>query len=125
MPKILVIEDELHILRLLSLWLTRHGYEVLEATTGEMALERLRGETIDAVICDMNLPGVDGLTVIRIARTELKLAIPILLLTARCDQENLIERLKPYRVRLFPKPFVPSQIVAEIDALLKTQTVSG
>lgn len=122
MARILIVEDEAHILRILSLWLTRQGYEVLEADDGNKALEIIEREAVDAVISDMNLPGVDGLTLVRKIREEFGLSIPLLLLTARCDQVQLAERLRPYQVKLCPKPFVPSQLVADIDALLEAST---
>lgn len=117
-PKVLIAEDEPHILRIMSMWLTRHGYQVLEARHGGEALEHLRRESIDVLISDMNMPDVDGLTLIKTVREELKLELPVLFLTARCDQDRLSRQLDPYSVKLYPKPFVPSRLVAEIDVLL-------
>lgn len=118
MPRILVVEDEAHIQRILSLWLQRHGYDILEAADGAAALEVLDRETVDLIISDMNMPGMNGFQLVQAARNERHLDVPIMLLTARCDQDQLAEKMEPYGVRLYPKPFVPSRLVADIDRLL-------
>lgn len=118
MPRILVVEDEAHIQRILSLWLQRHGYDILEAADGAAALEVLDRETVDLIISDMNMPGTNGFQLVQAARNERHLDVPIMLLTARCDQDQLAEKMEPYGVRLYPKPFVPSRLVADIDRLL-------
>lgn len=120
MPSILIAEDEAHILRILSMWLGRHGYDVLEASDGAAALKILDRRTVDLIISDMNMPIVDGLELIRAVREERGLDVPFLLLTARCDQDKLAGTMGPYSVHLYPKPFVPSRLVADIDRLLGT-----
>ena len=125
MPKILIAEDEAHILRVMSMWLHRHGYDIIEAVNGAAALERLRQEPVDMIISDMNMPELDGFQLVQAVRDRLRLKVPFLLLTARCDHEALLQRLAPYQVQLYPKPFVPSRLVADIDALLGTGAASG
>ena len=118
MAKILMAEDEAHITRLLSLWLGRHGHQMLEAGNGAVALTLLDQERVDLIICDMNMPVLDGAGLVKAVREERGLSMPILMVTARCDQAKLIEEMKPYNVTLYPKPFVPSRLVADIDRLL-------
>lgn len=125
MLRILIVEDEAHILRIMSLWLARNGYEILEAENGAVALEILDREHVDIIISDMNMPRIDGLELVRLVREQRKLDVPFLLMTARCDQDALREKLRPYRVQLYPKPFVPSRLVAEIDALAGRAIVQG
>ena len=125
MPTILIAEDEAHIIRVMSLWLQRHGHDIVEAANGEVALEQLRTRSIDLIISDMNMPRVDGLELVRTVREDLHLDVPFVLLTARCDQDRLAARLEPYQVRIFPKPFVPSRLVADIDRLLGVAAVEG
>jgi len=115
---ILIVEDEAHIARVLAMWLTRHSHEVLEAANGHEALDILARETVHLVITDMNMPGLDGLGLIQAIREDRSLTLPILLLTARCDQAALVTRLKPYDVGIIPKPFVPSRLVSDIEELL-------
>ena len=123
MARILMAEDEAHIARILSLWLGRQGHEVLEAQNGAVALEILGCEHVDLIICDMNMPVVNGAEVARIVREELALDLPILMITARCDQARLAEQMIPLRVKLYPKPFSPSGLLADIDQMLSTPTL--
>jgi two-component system chemotaxis response regulator CheY len=118
MPRILIAEDEAHILRVMALWLGRHGHEIIETPNGAVALQRLTDESVDLIISDMNMPLVSGLELVRVMRDERGSDVPIMLLTARCDQEKLSAQLGPYRVHLYPKPFVPSRLVHDIDRLL-------
>lgn len=124
MARIIVVDDEPHILRVMSMWISRHGYEVAEAANGQIALDEIRREAVDLIISDMNMPVMDGLALAHAVRVDEGLDIPFLLLTARCDQAALHEKLAPYHVRLYPKPFVPSRLVAEIDNLLSVKLVS-
>ena len=125
MPRILIAEDEAHILRIMALWLKRHGHEILEAPNGAVALKCLETESVDLIITDMNMPLKTGLDVVRTMREERKSDVPIMLLTARCDQEKLAKELAPYRVHVYPKPFVPSRLVSDIDRLLAANVNPG
>lgn len=118
MARILIAEDEVHILRVTSMWLSRHGHEILEATNGAEALKLLETECVDLIISDMNMPIIDGLGLVRAVRNDHGLTVPFLLLTARCDRVELAARMEPFSVHLYPKPFVPSRLVADIDRLL-------
>ena len=118
MPTILIAEDEAHILRVLAIWLNSHGYDVLEAQNGAAALEILDQRTVDMIISDMNMPVMDGLELVRTVRKDRGINVPFLLLTARCDQDQLAKRREAYDICLYPKPFVPSRLVADIDRLL-------
>lgn len=115
MASILIAEDEIHIIRLLTLWLNRHGHKVTGVCNGAAALEALKRESIDLIICDMNMPVLDGAGLARAVREDMGLELPILVITARCDQASIIKKMEPYGVKLYPKPFVPSQLVADIE----------
>lgn len=118
---ILIVEDEAHIAHILCIWLERHGYRTLKAPNGAVALELLRqgDETVDAIISDANMPVLDGMSLLRAIRDDLGLSLPFLLLTARCDQAMLAETLASLNVNIYPKPFMPSRIVEEIQRLLE------
>lgn len=125
MARILIAEDEAHILRVLSIWLTRNGHQVVEAHDGRAALTLLGGEErIDLIISDVNMPGMNGVDMIRAAREQLGLHMPCLMLSSRCDQAALAERVGPYDVRFYPKPFLPSRLVTEIEQMLRARTVT-
>ncbi|MCO6436334.1 MAG: response regulator [Phycisphaerae bacterium] len=115
MARVLIVEDEPHIARVMALWLSRHGHTVLETTNGKKALEVLAGESVDIIVTDMNMPEMDGVTLVEKARSDLGLKTPILLLTARCDHAAVQAQLDPFGVRLYTKPFVPSRLVADIE----------
>lgn len=120
MAKILIAEDEAHIAHVLSVWLKRHGMETLEAGNGEAALKLLDAHPVDLLISDMNMPVMDGLTLVREVRAKYGHELPIVMLSARCDQGNLWRDFQPFNVQVFPKPFMPSRLVAEIERLLGT-----
>ena len=118
MPRILIAEDEAAILRVLAMWLTRNGFEVFEARDGVEALAIIDSEPLDLIISDMNMPRLDGLELVRLLREERHAQTPFILLSARCDQRRLAEMTSRFGVHLYPKPFVPSRLVADIQALL-------
>ena len=125
MARILIVEDEAHISRVMSMWLERHGHQILQAADGAVALQVLEREEVDLIISDMNMPVLDGLGLIKAVRDERRLEVPFLLVTARCDQTDLARQLEPYNVKLYPKPFVPSRLVADIERVLEVKAVLG
>lgn len=118
MARILIADDDAHIARVLSMWLGRHGHRVTIVSNGEAAMNLLADEPFDLVISDMNMPLLDGIGLVRALRTDLKQDIPVVVLTARCDQEDLHRELASHGAKVFSKPFLPSQLVVEINALL-------
>jgi two-component system chemotaxis response regulator CheY len=124
-PSILIAEDEAHILRVLSMWLGRHGYDILEAPDGAAALDILSAQPVNMIISDMNMPCLDGLGLARAVREDLRMDVPFVLLSARCDQDQLARRAEPYRVCLYPKPFTPSRLVATVGRLLSGVSAQG
>ncbi len=118
MAKILITDDDAHIVRVMSIWLKRQGYETITAHNGRDALELVQRDQVDLVISDMNMPVLDGLGLAREIRKLGLDSLPIILLTARCDQRALAEQLEAYNAQVAPKPFVPSQLVEQINGLL-------
>lgn len=118
MARILIAEDDAHILRILSMWLTRNGHEVVETSDGLKAKEALSHREVDLVVSDVNMPGLDGNGLVRWLRSEHGCNVPIILLSSRSDHVTLGKDLEPFGVRLHPKPFSPSRLVVEIERLL-------
>lgn len=118
MARILIAEDEPHIIRVMTMWLARQGHTVIETRNGAEAVAALKAQAVDLVISDMNMPVLDGMGMIKVLREELGLDVPVLMLSSRCDQASLAEQVKAFRVTLYPKPFTPSRLVEEIDRLL-------
>ncbi len=82
MARILITDDDAHIVRVMSIWLGRQGYETVTACNGREALEALKAHEIDLVLSDMNMPLLDGLGLIQEMRERGMTDIPIILLTA-------------------------------------------
>lgn len=118
MASILIADDDAHIVRVMAIWLRRHGHSVTTARNGREALGHLEERSIDVIITDANMPILDGVELAGRVREKFGTDLPILMLTARCDQKQLGERLASDAVQVFPKPFLPSQLVAEINRVL-------
>ena len=121
MAKILLVDDDAHIIRVMSIWLERNGYELVSANNGAQALEIIHGGGIDLVVSDMTMPVMDGATMVASMREQGYTDIPVMLLTARCDRDRIDKLIEPYNVTAYPKPFVPSKLVSEVERLLKVE----
>ena len=119
MKKILVLEDEASIRSFIVINLRRAGYDVIEAETGEEALERLRANPDTKVaLLDIMLPGIDGFEVCRrIRATNTK--IGIIMLTARSQEMDKVTGLMTGADDYVTKPFSPAELTARIDALYR------
>ncbi len=115
MACILLVEDDPHMLRILSMWLTRSGHEIVEARDGLKGQEHLRNRRFDVMVSDVNMPGLDGLSLVRWLRGEQGSGTSVILLSSRSDQAEIAEEMEPLGVRIYPKPFSPSRLVAEIE----------
>ncbi len=118
MSRIVLAEDQPHLLHVLSLWLQRNGHAVSEAANGQLALAALRGGPHDVLITDVNMPELDGLALTAHAVREFPNLRAIFLITSRANQHDLAARFSDPRVCIHPKPFSPSQLVAEVDRCL-------
>ncbi len=118
MARIVIAEDQAHIRRILVMWISRHGHEVIEAATGGAAMQALREEEVELLITDVNMPEVDGLELAEQAFDICPALRGVFVVTSRCDQQDILDRLTDPRVRLFPKPFSPSQLVREVEAVV-------
>jgi len=119
---VLVVEDEADIQQLVSYNLIRAGFHVTCADTGEEALERLRTEDIDCVLLDLMLPGMSGSDVCRAMRQvegSVKKWIPVIMLTAKGEEEDMISGFECGADDYITKPFSPKVLVARIKAVVK------
>ncbi len=120
MHRILVVDDDREIVRLVRAYLEKSGYEVLVAYDGEMALHILRRERPDLMLLDLMLPHRDGLDVTRVVRGDASLvAMPIIMLTARVEDHDKIVGLELGADDYVTKPFNPSEVVARVRAVLR------
>jgi len=119
-PRILVVDDEPDILELVSFNLSKHGYEVQCVTSGEAALEAVRTDPPDAMVLDLMLPGVDGLDVCRQIKSDAATrSIPILMLTAKGEEREMVAGLEQGADDYVAKPFSPRVLVARVKAILR------
>ena len=119
MKKVLILEDEVSIRSFVVINLKRAGYEVVEAGTGEEALELLKTNLdVGVAILDIMLPGIDGFEVCRSIRATDK-KIGIIMLTARSQEMDKITGLMTGADDYMTKPFSPAELTARIDALYR------
>jgi len=119
-PRILIVDDDPKIVRLLRASLEQAGYQVLVAYDGETALHVLRRERPDLVVLDLMLPDRDGWDVTRVMRGDASLAhTPIIMLTARVEHHDRIVGLELGADDYVTKPFHPGELMARIRAVLR------
>jgi DNA-binding response OmpR family regulator len=117
MPRILVVDDEPKIVRLVRDYLEHGGFDVLVARDGREALMRARTERPDLVVLDLGLPGLDGLDVTRALRRDT--SVPLIMLTARDGETDKVLGLELGADDYLTKPFSPRELVARIRAVLR------
>lgn len=117
---ILVVEDEPEIRELLCFALTRAGFSVIEAASGEAALQHLDSHVPDIMIVDWMLPGMSGVDLAkRLRKDELTQQMPLLMLTARSEETDILKSFESGVDDYMRKPFSPRELVARIKALLR------
>jgi len=118
--KILVVDDEEDILELLKFNLSREGYQVLCAVSGEQALRLVRSENPDLIMLDLMLPGIDGLEVTRRLKNDPDTKnLPIVMLTAKGEEADIVTGLELGADDYITKPFSPRVLIARIRAVLR------
>ncbi|MFH0941875.1 MAG: response regulator transcription factor [Chloroflexota bacterium] len=121
--KILVVEDDPNLLSVLKYNLTREGYRVATATSGDQAVEIARREKPELIILDVMLPGISGFEVCRILRRDM--TVPVLMLTARADETEKIIGLEIGADDYVTKPFSMRELLARIRAMRRRAGMSG
>ncbi len=118
--RILVVDDEEDLLELVRYTLTKQGYTVTCVGSGEEAVREARQQPPDAIVLDLMLPGIDGLEVCRRLRAEAKTRdIPIIMLTAKSEERDVIAGLEQGSDDYLTKPFSPRVLAARVKSLLR------
>ncbi len=115
--KILIIEDDPNAAELARLYLAKDGHEVLSALDGAEGLRLALVEAPDLIILDLMLPGVDGMSICRRVREESE--VPIVMLTARVEEEDRLSGLESGADDYMTKPFSPRELAARVRAVLR------
>jgi two-component system response regulator MprA len=118
MAKVLIVDDDQRLLKMLRRTLSYEGFDIVSASDGQEALIRAQGDRPDIIVLDWMMPGMDGITVVRRLR-EMDNQTLILMLTARDAIENRVEGLESGADDYLVKPFAPAELVARVHALLR------
>ena len=120
---ILVVDDEPQLRRAMRATLTDLGYSVIEAKTGEEALEVLRRDSADLILLDLNMPGIGGLETCRAVRESSDL--PIIVLSVRNTERDKVDALDAGADDYVTKPFGIQELLARIRAAMRRMPASG
>ena len=115
--KILIADDDRDLLGLIAFTLTQAGYLVVKASDGPSAIHAFKGESPDLAVLDINMPGASGFQVCEAIRSQSR--IPIMMLTVRGEEEDLVKALDLGADDYLTKPFSPRTLLARIKALLR------
>jgi two-component system chemotaxis response regulator CheY len=123
MPKtILAVDDSASMRQMIGVTLRSAGYEVVEAADGDEALKYARKHRVDLVLADVNMPGIDGITLVAQLRTlpDYQLT-PLLLLTTESSRERKLEGKQAGATGWMVKPFNPVQLLATLERVLSNK----
>jgi two-component system response regulator HydG len=113
MKKILIIDDENDLRFVLKRFLSKHGYEVIEASSGKKALELLRSNEVDLILCDFKLDDMDGDVVLK-AIKEINATVPVIIITGYSNIKTAVEVMRLGAIDYVTKPLLPEEILLTI-----------
>ena len=120
MAKILVVDDEIDIRKAVAEMLTVKGHDVIYAEDGVKALESIKKNLPDVVVCDIEMPYLKGYDVLTVMRVNPKLSkIPIIFLTGKTDIEHLVRSMQLNVNDFLTKPFTEEELLAAVEMQLK------
>ena len=120
MPKVLAVDDQVHIVRLIQVNLERNGYQVVTAYDGEQALEKDKEENPDLIVCDVMMPRKDGFEVLRELKSDPGTRdIPFIMLTAKAQDADVFRGWASGVDAYLTKPFNPQELLAFVKRVLE------
>lgn len=126
MPRILAVDDEPNIVRLIQVNLERHGYQVETANNGVQALEKIRANKPDLVVSDVMMPEMDGFELLSTIKRDPALEdLPIIMLTAKTQDKNVMEGYSRGADMYLTKPFNPAELLAFVKRILQSSSGGG
>lgn len=124
--KVLVIEDEKDILELIRYNLAREGYQVTTADSGEKGLKAAKSKPPDVIVLDLMLPGMDGLEVCRLLKSDPRTRrVPVIMLTAKSEETDIVTGLELGADDYMTKPFSPKVLIARLRKTLRREKSAG
>lgn len=118
--KILVVDDEPYIVEVIEINLLKAGYKVITAYDGEEALKKVEQEKPDLVVCDVNMPKLDGFEVLKRLKSNMATRyLPVVMLTARSSDEDVFKGWHFKADQYLTKPFNPQQVVVVVNNIFK------
>ena len=126
MPRILVVDDEPNIVRLVQINLERAGYQVETANNGAAALEKIRENRPDLLVSDVMMPEMDGFELLaNIRRDPSLMDLPVIMLTAKAQDRDVMEGYKTGADMYLTKPFNPAELTAFAKRILSSHSEYG
>ncbi len=124
-PRVLIVEDEQDLCHLLQYNLTREGFDVTIAETGEQALEQVQAQEFALVLLDLMLPQMDGLELCRrLKRDAVTAQVPIVMVTAKGEEADIVTGLELGAEDYITKPFSPRVLLARVRAVLRRRAIA-
>lgn len=124
--KVLIVEDEEDILNLIKINLAKNGFNATGVLSGEKAIDAVKKESFDLLILDLMLPGIDGIEVCkRFKNNSVTKEMPIIMLTAKGEEGDIIKGLESGADDYITKPFSPKVLLARIKTVLRRQDNSN
>lgn len=123
MNRILVVDDEERIRRLLRMYLEKEGYEIEEAEDGETALSKALADDYGLIMLDLMLPGIDGIEVCN--RLRQSKSTPVLMLTAKGEEVNRVQGFEVGADDYVVKPFSPREVIYRVKAIMRRSSATA
>ena len=124
--KILVVDDERHIVRLVEVNLQRHGYEVVSAFDGVEALEKVKSEKPDMIVLDVMMPRMDGFEVLQNLQADSSTSdIPVIMLTAKAQDADIFKGWQSGVSSYLTKPFNPRELITFVERIFQSLEDGG
>jgi DNA-binding response OmpR family regulator len=118
--KILIAEDEEMMLKTMEFKLKKEGFQVITCSNGEEAMEKILSENPDIIVTDIMMPFITGIDIVKKVKVELKLNIPIIVLSAVGLEKTVLEAFDLGADDFITKPFSPSELIVRVKRLLMT-----
>ena len=126
MPKILAVDDQVHIVKLIQVNLERNGYQVVTAYDGVQAMEKVKAENPDLILCDVMMPRKDGFQVLQELKADPSTRdIPFMMLTAKAQDADVFRGYASGVHCYLTKPFNPKELIGFVKRVLDSESGGG